>query len=78
MKNILVTAFGNKERKNKMDLMDRVIDFLILLFSILVGLVVIFLLQPHGKILTVIVLFGTISIVYLTLIWLYYNTMDGK
>jgi len=57
-----------------MDLMDRVIEFLILLFSCVIGLLVIFLFKPKGEILTDITLFGTISIIYSTLIWLYYKS----
>lgn len=53
--------------------MDRIIDFLILLFSCTVGVGVIFLFQPQGEILRQIILLGTIAIVYLTLVWLHYE-----
>lgn len=53
--------------------MDSILDFLTLLFSCAVGLLTVSIFKPQGFILGQVILLGTISIVYISLVYLRYK-----
>lgn len=53
--------------------MNSFIDFLILLFSLAMGLLAVYIFGSCGEILQYVVFYGTVAIVFIGLIWLRYN-----